>query len=181
LEVESCLIHSSKEEHDILVNLKCRDFKKCRITMVHTEVKGELTSQGIPQLHVDQLNTRFIMMNVDHLACQQAPTIISGGVHHWRFNKLTRGKLLKTKEWDEWQEWQESEWLQLDQYYSQGMFGDPTFVKDHSQVFHIVWTYMVKDLTTRKKARMACDGSPRGSKAQILDYTHANCTYNTAS
>jgi hypothetical protein len=43
------------------------------------------------------------------------------------------------------------------------MFGDPTFVKDKSQVFHIVWTYMVKDLAARKKARMACDVRFSGS------------------
>lgn len=69
---------------------------------------------GIPQLHIDQLNTRYIM-NLDHIQRQQAPTIISGGVHHWSFNKLTRGKLLKTKEWSEWRD---AEWLQLEQYYS---------------------------------------------------------------
>jgi hypothetical protein len=28
---------------------------------------------------------------------------------------------------------------------------------------------------------MACDGSPRGGKARILDYTHANCIDHTAS
>jgi hypothetical protein len=66
---------------------------------------------GIPQLHIDQLNTQYIM-NLDHIQRQQAPTIISGGVHHWSFNKLTRGKLLKTKEWSEWRD---AEWLQLEQ------------------------------------------------------------------
>jgi hypothetical protein len=166
-----------KEVHDILTNLKRRDYKKCRITFAHPEVKGGSTSQGIPQLHINQLNTRFIM-NLEYLERQQAPTIISGGVHHWRFNKLTRGKLIKTKEWNEWQQ---AEWLQLDQYYNQGMFGEPTIVTDKSQVFHIVWTYMVKDLAARKKARMACNGSPRGGKARILDYTHANCIDHTAS
>jgi hypothetical protein len=48
-------------------------------------------------------------------------------------------------------------------------------------IFHIFWTYMVKDLNAQKKARMACDGSPRGGKARILDYTHANCIDHTAS
>ena len=145
--------------------------------MAHHKVKGGLTSKGIPRLHIDQLNTCFIM-NLDHIQCQQAPTIISGGVYHWKFNELTRGKLLKTKEWSEWRD---AEWLKLEQYYSQGMFGEPTFVKDHSQVFHIVWTYAVKDLKARKKARMACDGSPWGGKARILDYTHTNCINHTAS
>jgi hypothetical protein len=29
--------------------------------------------------------------------------------------------------------------------------------------------------------RIACDRSPRGGKARILDYTHANCNDHTAS
>jgi hypothetical protein len=33
--------------------------------------------------------------------------------------RLTQGKLLKQLDW---KEWQESEYLQLDQYYDQGMF-----------------------------------------------------------
>jgi hypothetical protein len=91
--------------------------------LAHPELKAGLTSQGIPQLHIDQLNTRFIM-NIDNIVRQQAPKIVSGGVqHHWRFCKLTGGKLmLKTPEWNEWQQ---SEWLQLNKYYDQGMFGEP--------------------------------------------------------
>jgi hypothetical protein len=177
LEVEGRPILSPQDLYNILKNLKDRDITKCRITLAHPEIKTGLTSQGIPQLHIDQLNTRFIM-NVDHIVRQEAAKVLSGGVLNWKFNKLTRGKLLKTTEWDEWKQ---AEWLQLDQYYNQGMFGDPTFVTDYSQVFHLVWTYMIKDLNARKKARMACDGSTRGGKARILDYTHANCIDHTAS
>lgn len=164
MEVEGMPVRSPRDVNKVLLNLKGRNFKKCRITLAHSEIKAGLTSKGIPQLHIDQLNTRFIM-NLDHINRQEGAKVISGGVHHWRFNKLTRGKLLKTPEWDEWRS---AEWLQLDQYYDQGMFGDPTFVKDHSQVFHLVWTYMIKDLNARKKARMACDGSTRGGKARVL-------------
>jgi hypothetical protein len=35
------------------------------------------------------------------------------------------------------------------------MFGDPTFVKDYSQVFHIVGMYMIKDLNAQKKASLS--------------------------
>lgn len=117
-------------------------------------------------------------MNLVHIVCQDAPKIISGGMQHWRFCQLTRGKQLKTDESDQWQI---SEWLQLDQYYNQGMFGTPTFVKDRGKVFNLVWTYMIKDVDQRKKARMACHGSTRRGKARILDYTHANCIDHTTS
>ncbi|KAL7489869.1 hypothetical protein ACHAW6_016196 [Cyclotella cf. meneghiniana] len=61
------------------------------------------------------------------------------------------------------------------------MFGTPTQVTDRSQVFHLVWTYNIKDLDKRKKARCACDGSTRGGKVRLLDYTYANCVDHTAS
>ena len=64
--------------------------------------------------------------------------------------KLTRGKLLKGPDWDEWQS---SEYLQLNQYHTQGMFGTPTLVDDDAAVFHTVWTYGIKALDARKKAR----------------------------
>eukprot|EP00804_Cyclotella_cryptica_P028043 CCRYP_003898-RC/>CCRYP_003898-RC protein AED:0.34 eAED:0.35 QI:0/-1/0/1/-1/1/1/0/486 len=104
--------------------------------------------------------------------------IASGGVYNYAFSKLTRGKLLKQPDWNEWQQ---SEFLQLDQYQKQFMFGTPTLVQDRSQVFHLVWTYNIKDLDQRKKARCACDGSTRGGKVRLLDYTYANCVDHTAS
>ncbi len=36
--------------------------------------------------------------------------------------RLTRGKLMKQPDWEDWQQ---SEFLQLDQYDTQGMFGPP--------------------------------------------------------
>jgi hypothetical protein len=81
LEVEGIAVQTPKDVYNILTNLKQRQFKKFRVTLAHTEVKGGLASMGIPQLHIDQLNTRYIM-NLDHIQRQHAPTIISGVVHH---------------------------------------------------------------------------------------------------
>ena len=64
--------------------------------------------------------------------------------------KLTREKLLKS---DYWNDWQNSEYTQLDQYDAQGMFGDPVPVADKGVVFNLVWTYNIKELDKRKKAR----------------------------
>jgi hypothetical protein len=92
--------------------------------------------------------------------------------------RLTRGKLLKQPDWDEWQA---SEYLQLDQYDAQGMFGQPVPRSKDMSVFHSVWTYAIKALDARKKARWACDGSPRSGQAKILDETYANCVDQTSS
>ena len=92
--------------------------------------------------------------------------------------KLTRGKLLKGRDWTDWRE---SEWKQLDQYEVQGMFGKPVKVASKKTVFRLVWTYNVKALDKRKKARCACDGSVRAGQVRVLDYTYAGCVDHTSS
>ena len=72
--------------------------------------------------------------------------------------KLTRGKLVREDDWDIWQQ---SEFTQLDQYDAQGMFGAPAPVTNKGAVFNLVWSYVVKELDKRKKARCTCDGSTR--------------------
>jgi hypothetical protein len=44
-----------------------------------------------------------------------------------------------------------------------------------------VWTYAIKALDYCKKARWACDGSPRLGQAKILNETYANCVDQTSS
>ena len=59
------------------------------------------------------------------------------------------------------------------------MFGQPVQVKTREHVFHLVWTYKIKDEDGRKKARCACDGSSRGGKVRVLDLVYANCVDHT--
>jgi len=92
--------------------------------------------------------------------------------------KFTRGKLLKGPEWSEWHE---SEWKQLDQYDEQGMFGDPVRIISMDTVFRLVWTYNVKALDQRKKARCACDGLTRAGQVRVLDHTYVGCIDHTSS
>ena len=49
------------------------------------------------------------------------------------------------------------------------------------QLFHTVWTYGIKALDARKKARMVCDGSLRAGQAHVLDKTYANCVDQSSS
>ena len=92
--------------------------------------------------------------------------------------RLTQGKLLKQQDWDEWQA---SEYLQLDQYDTQGTFGIPVPILDDMSVFHLVWTYAIKALDSRKKARWTCDGSTMSGQAKVLDESYANCVDQTSS
>jgi hypothetical protein len=91
--------------------------------------------------------------------------------------RLTREKLMKQPDWNDWQQ---LEFIQLDQYDAQGLFGQPVHRKDDMAVFHTVWTYAIKAVDSRKKARCTCDGSPRSGQAKLLDETYANCVDQTS-
>jgi hypothetical protein len=91
---------------------------------------------------------------------------------------LTQGKLLKQLDWNEWQE---SEYLHLDQYYDQGMFGTPKPFSNDNAVFPLVWTYNIKAVDGQKKTQCTCDGSPRTGRACVPDETYANCVDQTSS
>jgi hypothetical protein len=95
-----------------------------------------------------------------------------------RVVKFTQGKLIKQPNWDEWLA---SKYMQLDQYDAQGMFGNPTAIDSDAAVFCMVWTYAIKALDGRYKARCTCDYSPRSGQARILDETYANCVDQTGA
>ena len=130
----------------------------------------------------DQLNNRLDLLE-DGLQIQRQRSyniVKSGDVLNYttHVTKLTQGKLLCQEDWSDWQD---SEYLQLDQYDSQGMFGDPVAVEEDDAVFHLVWTYAIKALDRRKKAQCVCDGLTRSGSVQVLDQTYANCVDQTSS
>jgi hypothetical protein len=51
------------------------------------------------------------------------------------------------------------------------MFGEPVEVDEDAAIFHLVWTYGIKALDHRKKARCVCDGLSCSGSVQILDET----------
>ena len=116
------------------------------LLFAHPEVRPNLSHDGLPILSLapftqsthDQLNNRWEFATVaDHIRSSRRShsTVESGGVHNviTKVMKLTRGKLLKGPDWDEWQS---SEYLQLNQYHTQGMFGTPTMVDDDAAIPH---------------------------------------------
>ncbi len=95
-----------------------------------------------------------------------------------RVMQLTQGRLLKQVDWTDWQD---SEYLQLDQYDKQTMFGNLIAMDKDDAVFHLVWTYNINALNGCKKAQCICDGSSRSGSVQVLDKTYANCVNQTSS
>ncbi len=124
------------------------------LLFAHPEIQPNLSHDGIPivslapfvQAHHDQLNNRWEFSTVaEHLRSLRTllPPVDSGGVYNvvTKVMKLTRDKLIKGPIWSEWQD---SEYLQLNQYYAQGLFGPPTLVNNNAAVFHTLWTYNIK-------------------------------------
>ncbi len=139
----------------------------------HPEVRPSLSQAGLPvvssapftQLTHDQLNNRWEFATVAEHLRNCKPThqhVQSGDVINvvTRAMRLTRGKLLKQPDWDEWQT---SEYLQLNQYDAQGMFGQPVPRIKEMSVFHLVWTYAIKALDAQKKA---CGGRVMARRVQ---------------
>ena len=127
-----------------------------KLLFSHPEIRPSLSNKGLPivssapfsqQVH-GQMNTHWEFITVaEHIRSSKLThqVVESGGVMNMvnRVMKLTRGKLLKQPDWNEWHD---SEFLQLDQYYNQGMFGVPQHVDEDAAVFHTVWTYAIKAL-----------------------------------
>jgi hypothetical protein len=177
-------IHTLEDVHKAVDIIDRRRDKSCILTFSHPEIQHGLSNDGIPQINIDQLNPKNLMsgFTVPDLPVErQAGTIrLDGGVYNFESlaMRLTRGKLRVTPEWDEWQK---AEGIMLDQYEEQGLFGEPVQATDKEAIFNLVWTYVVKELDKRKKARCTCDGSTRGGQVRVLDHTYASCVDQTSS
>ena len=191
IKVGDTLIASSADVATAFDTLRGSASASTTILFSHPELRPNLSHDDVPivssalfsQNTHTQLNNRWEFLTVaEHLrSCKPSYELVpSGDVLNvvTRVMRLTRGKLRKQPDWDEWQS---SEFLQLNQYDEQGMFGQPVPIAEGMACFHSVWTYAIKALDSRKKARWTCDGSPRSGQAKILDETNANCVDQTSS
>ncbi len=133
----------------------------CILVFSHPETSPDISNKGLPimlredfsQFTHDQLNNHLDLITDGPIFRQgrQHNIVESGDVHNYttRVMRLTRGRLLKQVDW---MDWQDLEYLQLDQYDKQTMFGNPIAVDKDDAVFHLIWTYNIKALDGRKKA-----------------------------
>ena len=159
-----------EDARKVFETLSTNGATSAHLLFAHPKVYPDISHRGLPIISSEpfslltlvQLNDRWEFSTVaSHLSKKPTYDLIdSGEVLNvvTRVMRLTRGKLIKQHDWEEWQA---SEFLQLDQYDAQGMFGLPVMVDSNAAVFHSVWTYAIKAVDGRKKARWACDGSPR--------------------
>ncbi len=152
-------------------------YPSCPLLFAFPEIRQDISHDSLPimnsgdfsQATHDQLNDCWDFVTLAPWLQQPKSYSIklSGDIFSYvtRVMQLTRGKLLKQSDW---QDWQDSEFLQLDQYFTQGMFGYPCATASDEAVFNLVWTYNIKVLDGRKKACGTFDGSPRSCKFASL-------------
>jgi hypothetical protein len=190
IKIGSHFIHLINDARLAIVTIHASSTTHIPLLFAHPKTCPIISRHGLPiilsapftqQVH-DQLNNRWKFSTVaDHLRCNPSYQLVDdGGVHNavTFVMKLTRSKLMKQPDWNEWLA---SEYMQLDQYEAQGMFGDPTKVDSEAAVFHTVWTYAIKALDGWYKACCTCDGSPRSGQARVLEETYANYVNQTGA
>lgn len=187
LSIDGTRVSSVAEVHAIFAKFEQNRAKVCTLLFAHPEIKHGLSNKGLPMLSRDilttpdaaQLNNRKSLVSrpPQHVSCSY---VSSGNVLNMvtRVMKLTRGKLMRQDDWDAWHQ---AEFLQLDQYEKQNMFGTPCLPPSQSAIFNLVWNYVRKVEDGRYKARMTCDGSSRAGQVRILDETFASCVDRTGS
>ncbi len=128
------------------------------LLFLHPEVRLDISYDGLPIMssapfsqHIhDQINKRWDFSTVAEYLRKAPPYNIVGDGNVLNYTtkviKLTRGKLMKQQDWTDWQS---LEYLQLNQYEDQGMFGSPVAVSEDDAIFHLVWTYNVKAVVLR--------------------------------
>ena len=186
LQVGQHIVHTVQDVKNAFAALSDAGSKSCTLLFAHSDIRDGLTNTGIPHVSLDQLNRRHLLQLDDFdipsetLSKPVSQVVDEGGVVNCitRVLRLTRGKLLREPDWSDWQQ---SEWLQLDQYMKQNMFGQPVQRTSSMPVFHLVWSYAVKAVDNRKKARCTCDGSTRSGQVRVLDHTYANGLDQTGS
>lgn len=187
LRINGTPVSTVAEVHNIFEQLWHAQAKECTLLFAHPEVRHGLSNTGVPLLSrefltvsdADQLNDRRSLTSIPSRR-QSCSYVQCGNVLNMvtRVMKLTRGKLLKQDDWDAWHK---AEFVQLDQYEKQQMFGSPCLPPSQSAVFNLVWSYVRKVEDGRYKARMTCDGSSRAGQVRILDETFASCVDRTGS
>jgi hypothetical protein len=167
---------------------------------------SSLTSDGIPQLHFDQLNVIAHHLHAIRTGEDQwnqkenikltgddetyawppisAEAIDEAVIKGLAIPKLSRKKLQDT---DTWPKWRSQEWGQLTKYDKQDMFGPPIHRQSLDRdtvILPWVWTYLHKidpnSLEEVEKARGTCNGGKRYGRAVTLAETYAACVEHPA-
>jgi hypothetical protein len=170
IKIDNVNVSTINEVHAAFATAASKGHPYIQLLFSHPEFRQDVSHDGLPivslapfsqQIH-DQMNYCWDFLTVaDHFRKKPPFCVVEDGLvlnYVSKAMKLTHGKLLQHQDWSDWQD---LEYLQLNQYEDQGMFGQPVGVTKDDAVFHLVWTYSIKAVNGWKKARCVCDGSTR--------------------
>jgi hypothetical protein len=160
IEIDGTPVASISDAKAIFLICCCPTQNWCTLLFSHPEITPDISHHGLPAISKSdisqfihgQLNNQVDFIK-DGLCIQQRQKydiVDSDSVLNYTTGamKLTRGKLMNQANWTDWQV---SEYIQLDQYNTQGMFSNPVTAADDDVIFHLVWMYSIKAVNGWKK------------------------------
>ena len=154
--------------------------KEISLRVIPAEPTDIHDETGLPQLNFDQfVNIASHHQDIIHGQFQFIVDNELDNAEQIQVNKmlkknLTRTELLKRPDWNQWEQ---SEFLQLDQYDRQHMFGPPGPIPsdvEHPNILPMIWVYIIK-VDGRYKARCVANGAPHLKGSLTLAQTYAAC------
>ena len=184
-DMKNALIHSIdgtivKTTHDVIKAFAASKSSEVTLKVIPPEPTNVHEDTGLPQLNFDQFigvtsqhqdilhgNFQFIVDNeMDNFERVQITKLVK--------KTLNRTQLVKRPNWAKWEQ---SEFLQLDQYDRQNMFGKPGPIPSSIQdpnILPMIWVYIIK-VDGRYKARCVANGAPHLKGSITLAQTYAAC------
>jgi hypothetical protein len=189
LKLQEFHINTADDLEHAVKQLRLRSQIKAKILVATDRTYGVHPIDGIQQIYFDQMN--IIAKHLEEITteCQQQqhatihalsnghtpesiittaePASIQLPTEEQVAQSFTKKQLLKRSDWHEWEQGQ---FKQLDQYWNQGMFGNPLPLPKNSNALRMLWRYNLKACGT-KKSRMVCNGSPKQQGTVTLGHT----------
>ena len=169
-----------KDTDDVISFIKSTTADVLHIKFIQPQPTAIHEDTGLPQLNFDQFVTiashhqDIIRDNIQFVVDNEMDIHENVQISKLVKKTLTRTKL-KTR--SDWPQWEQSEFLQLDQYERQNMFGKPGPIPsdvENPSILPMIWVYIIK-VDGRYKARCVANGAPHLKGSLTLAQTYAAC------
>ena len=183
--IKGSTIHSINDQliknvDDVIALFASVDTKMITLKVIPPNPTTVHDDTGLPQLNFDQ----FINVAAHHhdIIGENIKFVVDEEMDehcHIQISKLVKNALTRTKlkQRPDWPKWEQSEFLQLDQYDRQNMFGPPGPIPTdvpYPSILPMIWVYIIK-VDGRYKARCVANGAPHLKGSLTLAQTYAAC------
>jgi hypothetical protein len=162
LSIDTMSVHTIAGVRVVISEARSAKRNSIVIAFTKDDAPNCLSAVGLSQLYFDQL--RIMRGHIKNTVL----TVFHKAIMGPKFNRRTLQKQL------DWKDWLTAEWIQLDNYAKQNMFGTPCTAPIYASIFFWVWLYSIKPHNNdRKKVRGICDRSTHGGKTMVHGATYA--------